>query len=133
MNMPFELGIDLGFRRGNVPVFQQKKFLIFEKEPYDLKRALSDIAGQDVAYHRNNFELIIKNVRDFFRVEALEDVPGPAQIETDYATFQGWMIEKKIFEGHSETQALHLPTSERLEEMKVWVGAGRPSQFGKPA
>lgn len=129
MNMPFEYGIDVGFRRSEDPGLQQKKFLIFERKPYDLKRALSDIAGQDVVSHGDSFEAVIKHVREFFRVEVGVNAPGPARLEADYATFQGWMIEKKIAEGHAEAEALKLPTRERLDEMKAWVAQGKPSLF----
>ena len=47
----------------------------------------------------------------------------------EFATFQGWMTEKKIYEGHSEDDAVHLPTQERLEEMGIWVELGRPAEF----
>ncbi|MGR6431629.1 hypothetical protein [Rhizobium sp. PAMB 3182] len=129
MNMPFEYGVDVGLRISGVGNLDQKKFLIFERNAYDLKRALSDISGQDVANHGDSYELVIKHVRDFFRVEANIAVPGPARLEADYATFLGWMTEKKIAEGHSEAQALNLPTRERLDEMKNWIADGKPVRF----
>ncbi len=39
------------------------------------------------------------------------------------------MTEKKIYEGHSETDAVNLPTRERLDEMKVWIELGKPDKF----
>ena len=129
MNMPFEYGIDVGFRRSGRRPFGQKKFLIFEGKQYDLKAALSDIAGQDVEFHDYEYETVIRKVRDFFRVEAGVTPPGPSMLVSDYATFQGWMIEKKIYEGHSEGEALNVPTRERLDEMKRWNALGRPDVF----
>ena len=129
MNMPFELGVDLGLRRGDPERFGNKKFLIFEQQPYDLKRALSDIAGQDVTYHKDDFEAVIRHVREFFRVEAKVPAPGPARLISDYATCQGWVFEKKLFEGHSEQEAVKLPTRERLDEMAEWVRLGKPVTF----
>lgn len=129
MNMPFEYGVDVGFRRSGNDALRLKKFLIFESRPYDLKKSLSDIAGQDVAHHGDDYEAIMRHVRDFFRVEAGIEAPGPARLVTDYATFQGWMTEKKIHEGHSEADALNLPTRERLDEMRAWVHLGKPADF----
>tara|TARA_R100000365_G_C2730526_1_gene60863 strand:+ start:439 stop:1083 length:645 start_codon:yes stop_codon:yes gene_type:complete len=129
MNMPFEYGLDVGFRRSDDEILNQKKFLIFEENQYDLKKALSDIAGQDVVSHNGKYEAVIKHVRDFFRVEAGVDAPGPSRLITEYATFQGWMTEKKIYEGHSERDALILPTRERLDEMRAWVIAEKPLEF----
>lgn len=129
MNMPYEYGVDVGLRRSGAEPFDQKKFLIFEEKRFDLKPALSDIAGQDVESHEGNFQEIIRHVRDFFWAEAGVKAPGPSRIEAGYTTFQGWMTEKKIHEGHSEKQALRLPTLERLHEMKVWNDSGRPAAF----
>jgi hypothetical protein len=133
MNMPFEFGIDLGFRRSGLPGLGEKKFLIFEEEPYDLKRSLSDVAGQDVEFHRSDYELVIRKVRDFFRVEAGVAAPGTSRLISDYVTFQGWMTEKKIYEGHSEKDALTVPTKERIDEMTVWVSEGKPIKFAPRA
>lgn len=129
MNMPFEFGLDLGIRRSGLMPFSDKKFLIFEADPYDLKRALSDIAGQDVEAHNNDYEQVIRKVRDFFRVEAKMAAPGTQRIVSEYITFQGWMTEKKIDEGHSERDALSLPTRERLDEMIAWMTLGKPAMY----
>ena len=129
MNMPFEFGLDVGLRRSGNEAFRTKKFLIFEERQYDLKRALSDVAGQDVDYHHCEYDRVIKMTRNFFRVEVKVDAPGAARIISDYATFQGWMTEKKLFEGHSEEEAMNLPTRERLDEMRVWVTLGKPMKF----
>lgn len=126
MNMPFELGIDFGFRLSRQSMFGQKKFVIFEKSKYDLKSTLSDIAGQDVDFHNDDFQSIIRKLRDFFKVEGGIAAPGSSRIVSDYLTFQAWLIEKKIAEGHSEHEAINLPTLERIEAMQVWVHGGRP-------
>lgn len=133
MNMPFELGLDLGIRRSAADLPSAKKFLIFERNPYELKRTLSDLAGQDVFAHKEDYLEVIRGMRDFLKVEAKKDIPGATRIISDYETFQGWMLEKKISEGHSERDALRLPTSERLQEMRTWVDEGKPVEFRIPA
>lgn len=129
MNMPFELGLDMGRRRAPDPETSDKKFIIFEQNPYELKRCLSDLGGVDVEFHRNDFRTALLKLRNFLRVEAACQLPGVSAIEGDYVTFQGWMTEKKIHEGHTEREALNLPTQERLDEMKAWMEAGRPTSF----
>ena len=129
MNMPFEFGVDLGLRLSGRDTWATKKFLIFEEHPYDLKRAISDIAGQDVAFHRSEFERVIENVRHFFRVEANYDAPGPSRLISEYATFQGWLVEKKVHEGHSLKETMRLPSREKIDEMRSWVELGKPSAF----
>ena len=129
MNMPFELGLDMGYRKCTNGVGTGKKFIVFEKTKFELKKCLSDLAGTDVSYHRGDFKLIFKSLRDFFVVEAGCALPGPSAIEGDYYTFQAWMVEKKMFEGHTEQEAVNLPTAERLNEMKTWMQNGRPVVF----
>jgi predicted nucleotide-binding protein len=129
MNMPFELGLDMGRRRAPDPETSNKKFLIFERNPYELKRCLSDLNGVDVEFHKNDFQLALKKLRDFLRVEANCELPGATQLQDEYDDFQAWMVEKKISEGHTEDEALELPTQERLDEMVIWMDMGRPSVF----
>lgn len=126
MNMPFELGLDMGRRRAPDEETNDKKFLIFEKEPYELKKCLSDLAGVDVSHHKDDYLKIIKALRDFFTVEAGCELPGVTKLDGDYQDFQSWMIEKKIDEGHTEKEAIDIPTKERLSEMHQWMDAGRP-------
>ncbi|GGL63528.1 hypothetical protein [Wenxinia marina] len=128
MNMPFELGLDMGRRRAPDPETNDKRFIIFEREQYELKRTLSDLAGQDVEFHRNDYQLVFKKLRDFLRVEAgCTELPGTTALISEYDTFQAWMIETKIAEGHTEKEALDLPTRERLDAMQDWMREGRPS------
>lgn len=129
MNMPFEFGIDYGIRQSARGRLKNKKFLVFETARFDLKSALSDIAGQDVEHHDDNYISVVKSIRDFFCIEANVAAEGPLRILDQYATFLGWLTEKKISEGHSEQQALNLPTQERISEMWVWRDNGNPSSF----
>lgn len=129
MNMPFELGLDMGRRRAPNSEKSNKKFIIFEGAPYELKRCLSDLNGVDVEYHKNDFQLVIKKLRNFLVVEVGTSLPGATALQVEYETFQGWMIEKKISEGHTEKEATDLPTKERLDEMVIWNLVGRPIDF----
>jgi hypothetical protein len=66
-NMPFECGIDFGIKLSNPQKYQNKKFLILEKEQYRYQKVISDISGNDIKAHKNNPEQIIKVVRDWFK------------------------------------------------------------------
>lgn len=128
MNMPFEFGLDYGLRKANAKV-RDKQFLIFERTKYDLKRCLSDIAGLDVEHHDHDFNKVIEKLRNFLIAQAGVDLPAPSRIQGDYVTFQGWMTEKKIYQGFSAQEALRIVTRERLHEMKSWCALGRPAAF----
>ncbi len=65
MNMPFELGIDYGCRKSGVTPFDQKDFLVLEERKYRYKEALSDIAGLDVQFHKGDYEIAIRKIRNW--------------------------------------------------------------------
>ena len=85
-----------------------------------------------MVHHNGSVEKVFKELRDFLKVEAGANLPGATQLQTQYEDFLGWMTEKKIYEGHTQDEALQLPTKERLDEMKVWVKDGCPPTFVKP-
>src|SRR5207342_255655 len=63
LNMPFELGIDLGckFYHKNKK-YRSKKFLILESEKYSVQKALSDISFGDCKCHYSKAEEIVYQV-----------------------------------------------------------------------
>jgi hypothetical protein len=63
-NMPFECGLALGaIRFGNI--LQKRDFLLLVGEPFQDKRTLSDLAGQDSKAHQNDPKLALNAVRAF--------------------------------------------------------------------
>lgn len=79
-------------------------------------------------YHLGDYQRVFRKLRDFLRVEANAVLPGPTELMYQYENFQGWLIEKKISDGHTEQEALKLPTQERLDEMSIWIDLGMPTQ-----
>jgi hypothetical protein len=126
MNMPFEFGVDFGLRHSGNKRLSAKKFLVFEHKRFDLKPALSDIAGQDVEHHSGRYGEIIRHVRNFFHIEAGVDAPGPSAIKASYENYQAWLADKKIAEGHSEAEIMNLPIKERIAEIYRWLEAAKP-------
>ncbi|PCD75585.1 hypothetical protein CLN94_13160 [Pseudothioclava arenosa] len=128
MNMPFELGMDLGVRRAGNEQLSTKQFLIFEDQPYETKRTLSDLGGQDIVWHKGDYQLVIKGLRDFLSVQVgVPGLPGATKLKADYEDCSAWTVNKKMDEGHTEREALALPTAERLAAMKEWIDAGKPA------
>jgi hypothetical protein len=87
-NMPLELGIDLGCRAYGSG-YEQKSFLIFDRDRFRFQAYVSDIAGQDIAHHENEPNRAIARVRDWLRTEAgRTDIPGAKAMQSNYATFR---------------------------------------------
>jgi hypothetical protein len=53
LNMPFELGLDVGCRIFGGAPFDTKKCLILEAERYRYQAAISDLSNSDIAVHGN--------------------------------------------------------------------------------
>lgn len=54
LNMPFELGLDVGCRRFKRGRWSAKKCLILEAQKYRYQAALSDMSNSDIAVHNDN-------------------------------------------------------------------------------
>ena len=126
LNMPFELGIDWGCRQYFGHGRDTKRFLILEEKPYRIKAALSDISGCDIETHDGRYDKAMTKVRNWLRQETGVAAEGPAKLNTDYATFQGWDYGRKLVAGYSEEDIGGTPTFELLEGMKEWLALGKP-------
>lgn len=125
MNMPFELGIDYASRRYR-PGLDGKKFLVFERAPYEAKAALSDLSGCDFQTHADSFDKAIGEVRTFLVNEAGAAPQGRALIISRYEDFQAWYWERQLAAGSSEQDIRQYPTREVLRAMQDWLGLDEP-------
>lgn len=74
-NMPFELGLDFGCKRYKGGEHGDKAFLIFDTEAFRYKKALSDIAGNDIAYHNDSPEKATRQVRNWLQKHQKHNQP----------------------------------------------------------
>ena len=65
LNMPFELGIDFGFRHYGGNPFSEKAILILVEQPYVYQAAISDLAGSDVESHHGKYQRAVRKVRNW--------------------------------------------------------------------
>ena len=126
LNMPFELGIDVGCRRFGSAKHRQKRILILEKEQYRYKAALSDIGGVDIQAHGERFDIAIRKVRNWLVSEAGIHATGASRIVDAYDDFRAWNFKELVAKGFSEEDARDYPTTELLKAMKDWLANGRP-------
>ncbi len=88
-NMPLELGVFLGAKRFGDSAQRRKSCLIFDIEPYRYQQFISDIAGQDVTAHQNDYKKVVKQVRNWLRAQSKrKTIPGGAIILERYEEFQ---------------------------------------------
>jgi len=115
LNMPFELGIDFGFRNFKE---NSKKFLILGAKPYIYIQAISDLSGVDLKYHYNKPIEMIKVVRDWF-VENLEadDEIKPIAIWDNYRIFIGEFYDNESQKYGESVEFSDIPIIEQIKYM----------------
>lgn len=126
MNMPFELGIDHGFRRAGQGALADKVILILETTRFDYQKALSDIAGWDIQVHGGDFQKAVRRVRDWLVGKAGAEPIGAARIQGKYIAFQEWHYERELSAGASDDDIKEYPTNLILTAMRDWMDAGQP-------
>lgn len=90
-NMPFELGIDFGYRNDEGSRDNPKCFLIFESSKHKLGVYLSDLAGSDPSCHIKKPELVIKEIRNWLNsavnIYGKFSLPGDRKITETFGNF----------------------------------------------
>jgi len=119
-NMPFECGIDFGFKLSNLNGYGEKKFLILEKERYRYQKVISDISGNDIKAHNESPELLVKGVRDWFK-SSLGNVPMYKEIWLAYNEFEFDYEEILKANGYNPKDIYALTFSDIIENMQVWI------------
>lgn len=73
LNMPFELGMDLGCRYFSAE-HSHKNMLVLSESPYAHQPSLSDYSGYDPQCHHNKFYEAMDIIRDYFYNEVSHDI-----------------------------------------------------------
>lgn len=123
LNMPFELGVDLGARLFGGPRLRTKRCLVLETHPYRYKAALSDYSGFDIASHGDEPAKIVVVVRNWLKNVCEAEAGGPTGIWHDFNFFMADLHEHLLERGFSEADSRALPIPELLEHMQTWVEA----------
>lgn len=120
LNMPFELGLDIGcaiFKRGR---WSMKRSLILETERFRYQAAISDISNSDIAAHGNDPVRALTAVRNWLNTEAGLRAGGPStlwQRFTDFMTDNYSLLSER---GYSPEDVERLPIAELIDDMKRW-------------
>jgi hypothetical protein len=86
-NMPLELGIFLGAKFIGTGVQRTKSCLVFDQHPHRYQMYLSDVAGQDIAWHSNEPKQIVRRVRDWLSDLGDTPIPTAGFVWDHYTTF----------------------------------------------
>uniref|UniRef100_Q3ATH5 Uncharacterized protein n=1 Tax=Chlorobium chlorochromatii (strain CaD3) TaxID=340177 RepID=Q3ATH5_CHLCH len=122
LNMPFELGIDVGCRLFKGGEHEHKKCLILVAEPYNYQAAISDLSNSDVAnHHKETPEDVVIEVRNWLSATCGLEADGPSRIWDAFNVFMGDNYSALIARGFSKQDIEKLPVQELIQSMERWV------------
>jgi len=120
-NMPFECGIDFGCKLFGSKRAPQKRTLILEKERYRYQEFLSDISGNDIKAHKNDPELVVKAIRDWFRVTLKQDLAWSTKIWMAYTEFEADYTQVLKAQKINPDEIGAITFSDLIQLTKDWV------------
>jgi len=123
LNMPFELGLDIGCRVFGKGEQRRKKCLVLEKDRYSVQAALSDLSNSDVCAHRDEPEIAVRHVRNWLVQEGRVSAPSASGTGIWYA-FNDFVadLDKKLRkQGFRRADMVSLPLPELLQHMTSWI------------
>lgn len=121
LNMPFELGLDVGCRLFRSGQASAKRCLILEAERFRYQAAISYLSNSDIAVHSNVPVNVVTEVRNWLNNEARLKAPGPAEV---WARFNEFMADNYVIlkaRGFSDADIERLPIGELIVCMQDWV------------
>jgi hypothetical protein len=121
LNMPFELGIDIGCRLVNEGVLQSKTCLILEEEKYRYQKALSDLSNSDIKSHNNDPETLVLQVRNWFAELGMKGAPSATRIWERFNEFMADFREAREKDGFKDRDLEFMPVPEYVDFIKEWL------------
>lgn len=120
LNMPFELGLDVGCRLFKTGQWASKKCLILEAEHYRYQAAISDLSNSDIAIHNDQPEKAAIEVRNWLNNQDELRAPGPSKVWGAFNDFMAYNFDALILRGFSNKDIKNLPIAELITCMQDW-------------
>ena len=120
LNMPFELGIDVGCRLFKPGRWAGKRCLILETEKYRYQAAISDMSNSDIAVHGGDPARVVAEVRNWLNTEARLRAAGPAKVWGRFNDFMAANYVRLKARGFSDSDVENLPIAELMDCMYAW-------------
>ena len=121
LNMPLELGLDLGARNFGGRAYKEKRILILEEERYRFQKAISDISNSDIKSHEGKPDEIVRIVRDWLVHEAQAPAISPTHIWYRYNDFLAETYDLLKQRRFSVEDIKNFPVHELAGMMKSWI------------
>lgn len=141
MNMPYELGLDLGARWYGGSPLNTKVLLVLERECGSVKKALTDHAGFDLRTHEGQINLLFQEVRAHFYAHLSAQpsgvrscFPSYDELLAEWPLFLTWLQKRPDGTLRSETEINTMEVAEFKDKVREWLEAGKSTpQSPSPA
>ena len=132
MNMPYELGLDLGaLWYGGAPL-DKKVLLVLERKRGSVKIALSDHAGFDLRTHEGRIDLLLREVRAHFYAHLASQpdgvpagFPGHDELMAEWQLFLAWLQKRPDGSLRSESELESMEVAKFKDKVSEWLDAGK--------
>ena len=121
MNMPFELGMDIGCKVFSRGLLKQKRCLILETEQYRYQRALSDLSNSDIKHHQNQPEEVVRQVRNWLVQIGFAGIPSGTAMWEEFNEFMADFYQKREADGYRDKDLQMMPVPEYVGFIQDWV------------
>jgi len=93
-NMPFELGIFFGASKFGNNTQKKKVALVFEETKYSYQQIISDLNGIDTKAHSSNTEKLIRELRNWIKIQKLnQEIPLASEITLEFNELNTYLPE----------------------------------------
>lgn len=137
MNMPYELGLDLGACWYGEPPLNSKILLVLERQRGSVKKALSDHAGFDLRTHEGSVDHLLREIRAHFYAHLSSqprgvqaDFPAHDKLLEEWPLFLTWMQKRPDGSLRSEQEVKAMEVAEFKDKVRQWLEAQTESTQG---
>jgi hypothetical protein len=96
--------------------------LILEKEPYEYRRAMSDISGVDIKAHRNEPARLVRAVHNWFvETVGVRKTESPTKVWYRFTDFTSAFYDTRKEAGYSVDDLEMMPVPEYIDFMRDWI------------
>jgi hypothetical protein len=118
-NMPLEFGIFLGAQKFGPPKQKQKSCMIFDSDKYRYMEFISDISGQDIKEHKNDYKEVIKKTRNWLNTfTLLQPLPGAAVMIKKY---HDYLIDKPTILANFNLTNDDVQYADKTQIIEEWI------------
>lgn len=122
LNMPFELGLDIGCKAFRGGKWKRKKCLILETKKYRYKAAISDLSNSDILAHRNDPREVVNQTRHWLNQEVPRlTAAAPSVIWGKFLDFMAEDYDDLTVKGWSKKDIECMAVPELLQRMRLWM------------